>query len=123
MELEPDDVKRVIVVHFLFDLAHESGIKGREKKLGGGEVVRLVVLVVTKNLLGAESLRCRDGVARVAPDDVRHHGGAFGIGEVSDGVHPAVDEMVPNGVLEVDETTRLGKEGRHAGTTKVVPLL
>ena len=116
-------MKRVVVVHLLFDFAHESGIKGGEKELGGGEVIRLVVLVVTEELLRAESLCGRDGVARVTLDDVRHHGGALRIREVGDGVHPTIDEMVPDGVLKVDETARLGKEGRHAGTTKVVPLL
>jgi hypothetical protein len=32
-------VKRVVVVHFLLDFAHDIGIKGREKELGGNEVV------------------------------------------------------------------------------------
>ncbi len=69
-ELKPDNMERVVVLSFLLDFAHESGIKRREKELGGGEIVRFVVLVVEENLVGAESLGSRDGVARVTLDDV-----------------------------------------------------
>ncbi len=122
-ELEPDDMERVVVFCFLLDFAHESGVKGSEKELGGGEIVCFVVLVVEENLVGAESLRCRDGVAGVAPDDICHHGEALRIAEVSDGIHSAINEIIPYSVLKIDETAGLSEEGRHAGATKVVAVM
>jgi hypothetical protein len=44
------------------------------EKLGGGEIVRFVVLVVDEELLGAESLGGCDGVAGVTLDNVCHCG-------------------------------------------------
>ncbi len=116
-------MEQVVVFYFLLDFAHESGVKRREKELGGGEIVHFVVLVVEENLVGAKSLRCRDGIAGVAADDICHHGGALRIGEVSDGIHSAINEMIPFSVLKINETAGLSEEGRHAGATKVVALL
>ncbi len=74
-------MKRVVVFSFLLDFAHEGRIERGKEELGGGEVVCLIVLVVAEKLQGAKSLRCRDGVAGVAPDDICHHGGAPRIGD------------------------------------------
>ena len=116
-------MERVIVFSLLLDFAHESRIEGREKNLGGGKTFQCVVLFVEGKVLGTESLGVRDGVAEVTLDIVCHLGCIFGIGEVSNGVHPTIGEMVPDSVLEVDEAADLREGGHHAGTTKVVPLL
>lgn len=42
--------------------------------------------------------------------------------EVSDSVRPAVGEMVPDSVLEVDGAAGLCKESSHAGMTEFVPV-
>jgi hypothetical protein len=71
-ELEPNNMEHVVILSFLFDFAHESGIQRGKKELGGGEIVCFVVLVVEENLLGAESLGGRDGVVGMTLDDVQH---------------------------------------------------
>ena len=76
-----------------------------------------------EKLLGAESLCSRDGVARVAFDNILHRGQVFKIGEIGNGVHPTIGDMVTDSFLEVDEAAGLREEGCHAGTTKAVPLL
>ena len=121
--LEPNDMERVVIFSFLLDFAHESRFKRRKKILGGGEIIGLVVLIVEKGLLGAESLGGRDGVSGVTLDDIRHRRFTFGIGEVSDSIHPTIGEMVPDSVLKIDEAAGLLELSRYAGTTEVVPLL
>jgi hypothetical protein len=64
-ELEPNNVEQVVVLCFLFDFAHEGGIERGKKKLGGGEIVCFVVIVVEEVLARNERLCDRDGVARV----------------------------------------------------------
>jgi hypothetical protein len=122
-ELEPNNVEWVVVLRFLFDFAHESGIERGEEKLGGGKIVCFVVLVVEDKLLRAESLAGCNGVAGVTLDNICHHGRVLRIGEIGIGVHSTPGTMVPDSVLKVNETAGLCKESPNAGTTKVVPLL
>ena len=93
----------------------------RRDELGGNEIVCFVTLVVEKNLLGTESLGGCNGVAGVTLDNVWHCWRVLRI--VSDGIHPAIGDMVSDNVLKVNEAAGLRNESHHAGTTKVVPLL
>ena len=54
---------------------------------------------------------------------LHHHGWVLLIGEVHNGVHPAIGEMVPDSVLKVNEAAGLHREGHHAGMAEVVPFL
>ncbi len=74
-------------------------------------------------MLGAESLGGSNGVAGVTLDNFQHCQRVLRIGEVSNGIHSAIGEMIPDSILKVNEAAGLRKESRHAGTTKVVPLL
>ncbi len=44
-------MKQVVTLSFLFDFAHESGIKRRKEKLGGSKIVQFVVFVIAEELL------------------------------------------------------------------------
>jgi hypothetical protein len=44
-ELEPNNVECVVILSFLFDFAHESGIQREKEELDGGEIFRFVVLL------------------------------------------------------------------------------
>jgi hypothetical protein len=59
----------------------------------------------------------------VTLDDSGHCRRDLRIGEVCDDIHPTIGEIVPDSVQKVNEAAGLRKESRHAGTTKVVPLL
>ena len=67
----------------------------------------LVVLVVQHELFGAKSLSGLDRVTRVAFDNISHQQLVLGVGKVRDAVHSAIGDMIPNGVLEIDETALL----------------
>ena len=116
-------MKRVRVFCLFLDFAHEGRQEQQEHKLDGGAIIALVVLVVQRELFGAESLGGLDCVARVALDNVGHQQLVFGVGKVSDSVHSAISEMLPNGFLEVNETAGWGEKGCHAGAAVVVIFL
>ena len=98
-------MKRVSIFDLFFNLTHKSRRKRGKEILNRGTVVVLVVLVVAKELLGAEVPGSLNRVPGVTLDDVSHRDGIFRVGQIRDGVHSTISEMVPNSVLEVDETT------------------
>jgi hypothetical protein len=80
--LEPNNVKRVLILHFLFDFASESRYERGDEKLGGGDIVPFVVLVAREDFLGTESLGGCDSVAGMTLGDICHHGRVLRIGEI-----------------------------------------
>ncbi|KAI2503665.1 hypothetical protein MHU86_10789 [Fragilaria crotonensis] len=59
----------------------------------------------------------------MAFDDVRHQQLILGVGKVCDAVHSTVGEMIPNGVLEINEAAGRGKGCWQASAAVVVTFL
>jgi hypothetical protein len=74
-EQEPNKMKRVAQLSFLFHFAHQSRFRVREKELGGSKVVSFVVLVKEEEeMLGTASLAGRPPfLAGLTSDNVCHH--------------------------------------------------
>ncbi|KAI2491562.1 hypothetical protein MHU86_23013 [Fragilaria crotonensis] len=85
-----------------------------EHELDGSAIITLVVLVVQHELLGAESLGGLDSVTNGfgrRSSSAAHSRGR----KVCNAIHSTVGEMIPNGVLEINEAA-----GREKGVGKPV---